>query len=416
MGKRRATVIDAVQAIYEVHDRTPSAWLGHVLTSIHACVPGVLGGFAYSYDISGPADTWEISLPIVHGAPPEMGAHIHRSFVAASPAARAMVLPRLGPAGTFSAVTGQTLSTFGASEASSLGVLDAIHVNALDADDRGVLVSLTIPEPRRLAPMERRRLTMLAAHLTSARRWHDAARSPEPDVRFESNGKVAHVERGHEGGVAALRERLLRLARVKASRGSADEVLAAWSALVDGTYTLVDRFDTDGRKYVVAYENPPHVRDPRGLTRTEAAIAAWARRGHAQKLIAYELGLSVGTVSGLLARIFTKLGVRTRAELVERLEDATRATRVKVGPASVIVFSKDAAAASFSDLETLTPAERAVAERAVRGDSNARIAAERGGSARTVTNQLSSVFRKLGLSSRAELVAYAQRRRSTKSE
>ena len=35
----------------------------------------------------------------------------------------------------------------------------------------------------------------------------------------------------------------------------------------DGRYTVVDRFDTDGRRYVVAYENPPNVRDPRGLTR-----------------------------------------------------------------------------------------------------------------------------------------------------
>jgi len=405
MGTRRATVVDAVNAIYELFDRSPTSWLAQVLTAVHSCIPGVRGGFAYTYDISGPAERWEISQPIVHEAPPEMGAHIYRSFAVASPAERKLVLPRLGPAGTFSSVTGRTLSSFGEREASSLGVLDAIHVNALDADDRGVLVSLTIPKPRRLAPTERRRLAMLAAHLAGARRWYEASRSAEPDVRFEADGKVAHVERGHEGGVAALRQRLLRVARAKASRAPADDVLTAWSALVDGRYTLIDRFDTDGRKYVVAYENPPNVRDPRGLTRTEAAIASWARRGHAQKLIAYELGLSLGTVSGLLARVFAKMKVRTRAELVERLEEATSASRVKVGSAQVIVFSKDPPAAAPKMFADLTDAEREVAERVVAGESNARIAAARGSTVRTVTNQLTSIFRKLQVRSRGELVA-----------
>ena len=51
----------------------------------------------------------------------------------------------------------------------------------------------------------------------------------------------------------------------------------------------------------------------------------------------------------------------------------------------------------------LTSAERAVAELAARGASNARIANERGTSVRTVANQIAACLRKLGLSSRAEL-------------
>jgi DNA-binding CsgD family transcriptional regulator len=53
----------------------------------------------------------------------------------------------------------------------------------------------------------------------------------------------------------------------------------------------------------------------------------------------------------------------------------------------------------------LTPAERAVVFGVVRGLSNSEIAAERGTSPRTVANQLHAVFAKLGVSSRAELVA-----------
>lgn len=53
----------------------------------------------------------------------------------------------------------------------------------------------------------------------------------------------------------------------------------------------------------------------------------------------------------------------------------------------------------------LTAAEHGVALAALRGLSNAEIARERGSAVRTVINLLASVFRKLGVHSRAELAA-----------
>jgi DNA-binding NarL/FixJ family response regulator len=52
---------------------------------------------------------------------------------------------------------------------------------------------------------------------------------------------------------------------------------------------------------------------------------------------------------------------------------------------------------------SLTSAERDVAFRALTGASNRTIALERGSSVRTVANQLSSIFKKLRIGSRAEL-------------
>jgi DNA-binding CsgD family transcriptional regulator len=57
---------------------------------------------------------------------------------------------------------------------------------------------------------------------------------------------------------------------------------------------------------------------------------------------------------------------------------------------------------------SLTPSEREVAAAAVAGRSNAAIAAARGCSARTVANQLASIYRKLGINSRGELAALWQ--------
>jgi DNA-binding CsgD family transcriptional regulator len=53
----------------------------------------------------------------------------------------------------------------------------------------------------------------------------------------------------------------------------------------------------------------------------------------------------------------------------------------------------------------LTPAEHAVAQLAMTGMSNAAIGRRRQCSARTVANQLASVYRKLGVQSRGELAA-----------
>lgn len=53
----------------------------------------------------------------------------------------------------------------------------------------------------------------------------------------------------------------------------------------------------------------------------------------------------------------------------------------------------------------LTAAERAVTRALVTGRSNAEIAALRGVSVRTVANQLASIYEKLGVGSRLELVA-----------
>jgi DNA-binding CsgD family transcriptional regulator len=60
--------------------------------------------------------------------------------------------------------------------------------------------------------------------------------------------------------------------------------------------------------------------------------------------------------------------------------------------------------------ESLTPTEITVAQAVAEGLSNPQIAARMFISRRTVTTHLTSIFRKLGISSRAELAARAVRR------
>ena len=55
--------------------------------------------------------------------------------------------------------------------------------------------------------------------------------------------------------------------------------------------------------------------DARGLTKAEAAVAALVADGRTNREVATSLVVSVKTVESHLARIFDKMGVRSRTEL-----------------------------------------------------------------------------------------------------
>lgn len=99
----------------------------------------------------------------------------------------------------------------------------------------------------------------------------------------------------------------------------------------------------------------------------------------------------------------------TRRETRGRQPEGLRASVVEAG-STFLVLTFPLPPAELDD-PLLTDAERAVARGLLAGRSNVEIAAARGTSARTVANQIQSVFRKLGVASRAELAARAAGRR-----
>ncbi|MFO0669008.1 MAG: LuxR C-terminal-related transcriptional regulator [Polyangiaceae bacterium] len=408
-GGGAVDLVSTIEGIYEgLETVAPHTWLARVTGHVVALVGAGAGGLGHSYDLRGPRARWSISRPLVHDAPEELADVVSSSF-AATPSENLRAWYGLpGPAGTFSALTGMTLADLpGAGESSRrLRIFDQVYVNAGNPDVEGVLIVANLRTPRSLSRVEVRRLSMVAAHVAAGQRILRAlARGrAAPVAIFERDGRVAHTEAGHEGAVRSLRARVVAVDRVRGAmrRTDPERALVAWRALLAGRYSTLDRFDTDGRRYVVAYQNAPNVLDPRGLSAQEAIVASWAARGHPDKVIAYELGIAAGTVSALLARAYKKLGVRTRAELVMLLEPPTRVDSVALDDdTDVLVFAgpREHPAA----LAALTGAERAVAEAAARGARTARIARERGVSTDTVEKQLARVYAKLGVRSRAEL-------------
>lgn len=404
-GPRLIEVVEAIYSNLELDH--PGRWLARVLPHVSACVGWERGGYAHAYDLRGAPERWGLSVPVAHELPPEVATAVLSCFAVSPNHERRHLYLAAGPAGTFSEHAGTTFDGMRGEAGASArtGVRDCAYVNATNPDGDGVVFCITRDSPGKLDARTRRQLSMIAAHVAAAQRLLRAlVKGASPAAIFEADGRVAHVEKAHEGSISLLRERVLTLdrARGRLRRTDPDRALTSWQALLRGQYSTIDRFESDQRRYVLAFLNEPSLLDPRGLTTAESAVAAWAARGHPEKVIAYELGLAQGTVSALLSRAYRKLGIRSRAALVARLAVPTRLERMKLDDgAEVLLFS--APNKDHGALGALTEAEREVAGAAARGEENRTISARRKTSQATVAKQLASAYRKLGVATRAEL-------------
>jgi DNA-binding NarL/FixJ family response regulator len=218
---------------------------------------------------------------------------------------------------------------------------------------------------------------------------HDAS----PSVANHESARAVLVR-----AVAAMEE-----ARSAKVRSSPENALALWQGLVAGEWSLVEHWESGGRRYLAAYRNRPESRDPRALTPTERSMVSYLALGATNKDIEFALGLAGGTVSSSVTRILKKLGVKRRVDLAV-VGDPSRMERldVPVGNAEVNVLTVNARPRGAS-AESLSPVELEVATYATRGWSNERIAGERQVSVHTIGNQLRAIYEKLGITSRSQL-------------
>ncbi len=165
----------------------------------------------------------------------------------------------------------------------------------------------------------------VAAHLAAAlrlRRRLARLEGPEPEEAILSpSGKLFHAEGAAKTRSARdnLRDATLAIdkARGRLRRTDPDAALNLWRGLLDGRWSLIDRFDHDGRRFVVAHRNHVTTRGLRALTPRERQVVSYAGLGHSNKLIAYELGLSLGSIGTHLSSALAKLGLKSRIELLQ---------------------------------------------------------------------------------------------------
>ena len=218
-----------------------------------------------------------------------------------------------------------------------LGYQDIFAIVAVDPNGIGVEIVAPLNEVTRLPSRSQERWQMLGAHIATAYRLRQALKGPagssplvrtglphEAEAVFDPKGFRIVDSVGPAKDASAsdlLREaaRGIDRARGKLRREDPQEALETWKALVDGRWSLVDWFDSDRRRFILAMPNPPEVRDPRGLSEQECQVVTYAMLGETNKLIAYRTGLSPPRVSALLKSAMHKLGAKSKAELVRML-------------------------------------------------------------------------------------------------
>jgi DNA-binding NarL/FixJ family response regulator len=233
-----------------------------------------------------------------------------------------------------------------------------------------------------------------------------ALEDPAVEAIFDAAGRPQHLLGMLRAGRSLERLRELVAERIGA-RGAELAEGPAWDAVVAGRWSLVDRFDADRRRFIVAYRNPPGVVDPRRLTAREEGVATLASLGRSNKEIAMDLGTSDSTVANSLAAALGKLGLDSRTLLPIFWRDLHgRAWAVDRADARLIALG---GRADPEGLAALSPAERAVAKGMLAGLSDRDIASARRCSRNTIANHTAAVYRKLGVHSRAELASKLSR-------
>jgi DNA-binding CsgD family transcriptional regulator len=236
----------------------------------------------------------------------------------------------------FFAVNAPEVERFWREYAGPLGVTESMVLQLGDLSHREA-VGIGLSGPLGWGAERRRSWEYLSAHMHAGLRLQRAQHADPvaaASAVLAADGRVLDVSEESLKQDAGLRETVREVARrVDRARGNLRrrplDALEVWQGLVEGEYSLVDHFDSDGRRLVLLKPNAPGAVRSARLSKRERQVVTEAGKGFPNKLIAYNLGLSPSSVSTLLARSMSKLGLSSRAQLVEL------ATRLACTPGSV---------------------------------------------------------------------------------
>ena len=340
-------VLGVVDAAYDV-DRSPEAWVAGIA---EASLPlldarGGVHGFAFDHEseamvhpcLAGGRGEWQAMWRATwwdgfmrHLPPGSLRAMLAAGRVAHTNAMWASAVerqPRFAELLRDRAVS--PVERDGAA-AVGFGYPESLNIVGLDLGGGGIVLCANRSEVARrpITPCVATILERLAGHLAAASRLRGAAEGrdalmSQADAILDTRGKLVHAtgEARERVQRAALRAAALDVLRARSRRTKTpEEALELWRALFAGRYSLVEVFDRDGRRHLVARANVPpartaeHASGPALSEREERALSLLAM-GCSNKLAAYELGVSPSTVSTHLRSAARKLGVRSSAELV----------------------------------------------------------------------------------------------------
>lgn len=395
--------IDIVEAAYDLTS-PDDRWLRRILRSAHVDLDCGLGVASYVLSMDRP--DLPLASPLVSkDMPPAVRALV----------ARAHDVP---PPGTVEFVRGNavflgglksSLGDAGAGERlAEDGLGDAVCGWVQDGERRVLKLIATAPSSVTIHERSIGAWRRVLLHLGAALRLRRRLAAPEailaPGGRVEHAGPPLQSRSAREGLLEAIKR--VERARTSRVRRAPDEALSLWTGLVAGRWSVVDHFESDGRRYLACHANVPAARDPRELTRIEQNALSYYLRRTPPNEIAFALGRSRATIEKALSSAARRLRFPSRAALL-RVTEAEVLDRLSVGSGGagldVLVVKDVVVDPGWEDV--LTEVHLDVVRLAIVGFSDSEIATRRGRSTRTVSNQLRAAYKTLGVHRRSELAA-----------
>jgi DNA-binding CsgD family transcriptional regulator len=311
----RVDAIGMVEAAYDL-GASAESWMRALVERAIRLVPGATRGAAFALDVSKPTAP-ELGLPVAVGVDGDFPRQLMDAlqsdngltkYFKHKVATASEVLGR-------GEIAGDAVGDFVLAH----GAPDSFGCVALDAEGRGVVVCTDLSSVQHISRCLRTRWELVAAHVAAAHRLRTQGAGTPDDCIAHPDGRILHAvgdavsqrARDQLRDAVVARDR----ARTGAVRADPEEALGLWPGLVSGRWSLVDRFERDGRRYVVARRNQPNPAGPLTLSLRERQVLGHLVQGDSMKMTAYSLGLKPSTISSYAQSVCLKLRVRRVAQL-----------------------------------------------------------------------------------------------------
>jgi DNA-binding CsgD family transcriptional regulator len=321
-----ADAVAVVEAAYRL-DGTESEWLDGLARAASAQIDDHCGVAAATVqvDLTGA----RLRVLKVRGGPAELSNAVTEYMQRAQPHVLAQTFSGR-PCTTIGAILGRRqIDVDPASQILfDIGIRDAMGVVGTDPAGYVVVLATYFQRSTRISRATVARWSRVASHLAAGFRVRRGLRAADvhavpaspvdgSEAVLSPEGRIDHAEPAAQRARAALARAVLNVrdARGHLRHESQADALEAWKGLVGGRWSLIDHVDTDGKRFVVARKNESVAPHMANVTPAECRVMLARARGLALKLIAYDLGLSVGRVSKLLASGMSKVGIAHEAEL-----------------------------------------------------------------------------------------------------
>lgn len=352
--RKRSDATAVVEAAYELHHPEPT-WLGGLLRAAQPLLDEGEGLQGFAADLNAPAGRM-LRSPVSIGGPPAWASRWRtdwwESLVLTLPDELLSAAITLAPVWYASmgaeaiAAKAPTLDLYireladrgyawarrrddppprSAAADEPLPFRDALNVQATDPTGHAIVLSAnrtslaTRPPSRAMLSTWTRVASHIAAAFRARRKLGTRDALAGAEAVLAPGGKILHATGAAErpAARASLRQAAIDIDRARTTnvRGT-DEALELWRALHQGRWSVLDTFDRDGRRFLVARENAPAADPAPSLSRREQQVLDLLALGHSNKVIAYDLGISISSVATHLRRAATKLGVDGTRDLI----------------------------------------------------------------------------------------------------